>query len=57
MPVLVVDHHHRRAVAGAEALELQQREHPGRVGLADLVFADAILGRATEMGIGTALKR
>ncbi len=34
VPVLVVDHDDRRAVAGAEALELEQREHPRRIGLA-----------------------
>ena len=32
----VVDHHHRRAVAGAEALDLDQRERAAGVGLARL---------------------
>src|SRR5216117_2585425 len=29
----VVDHDHRRAVAGAKALHFEEREGPGRVGL------------------------
>ena len=49
MPVLVVHHHDRRAVAGAEALELEQREHARRVGLADLD------PRASPTGLGDAL--
>src|SRR5262245_47610044 len=52
VPVLVVHHHDRRAVAGAEALELQEREHARRVGLADLqaeFFAER-LGDALRAG-------
>jgi len=33
---VVVDHHDRRAIARAEALDLHQRERPRRVGLAGL---------------------
>src|SRR5882762_3631304 len=33
---VVVDHHDRRAIACAEALDLHQRERPRRVGLAGL---------------------
>ena len=32
----VVDHHHRRAIAGAEAFDLDQRERAARIGLARL---------------------
>src|SRR5262245_3887031 len=32
----IVDHHHRRAIARAQALHLDQREHPVLVGLAGL---------------------
>ena len=36
VPVIVVDHHHRRAVARAEAFHLLDGEHAGWIGFADL---------------------
>ena len=36
VPVVVVHHHDRCAIAGAEAFERLQGEHAGRIGFADL---------------------
>ena len=49
VPVVVVDHHHRRAIAGAEALHRLDGEHAGRVGFAGLdpqLAARALRSRA-----------
>src|SRR5262249_679276 len=50
VPVLVVHHDHRRAVAGAEAFELEQRAPPRRVGLARL--ADELLAERLGAPLG-----